>query len=189
MIFKHTIPLLAFLAAAVATPAPAVSQTNQLVGNGSVDYQLVHKFHKISATSHAMAVRGTVDAAGLKLMARAQVGTFDSGNSNRDAHMMETVEGERYPWVSVRGVLPGFKLPTIPGTTKMNLQASVELHGIAVNHPIDVILESKDGIHFQARFTFSESLTEHKIERPSLLFVPVDDLITITGKADVTIKS
>ncbi len=102
--------------------------------------------------------------------------------------MMETVEGERYPWVSVRGVLPGFKLPTTPGTARISLQASVELHGIAVNHPVDVTLESKDGVHFQARFSFSESLTEHKIERPSLLFVPVDDLITITGKADVTIK-
>jgi len=189
MISKHTIPLLGFLAATVVTPARGVSQTNQLVGTGSVEYQLVHKFHKISATSHAMAVRGTIDASGLKVMARAQVGTFDSGNSNRDAHMMETVEGERYPWVSVRGILPGFKLPTAAGTTTVSLQAAVELHGVPVNHPIDITLESKDGVHFQVRFTFNESLTAHKIERPSLLFVPVDDLITIAGQAAVTIKS
>ncbi len=71
MITKHTVPLLAFLAATVAIPARVLSQTNQLVGNGSVEYQLVHKFHKISATSHAMAVRGTVDASGLKVMAQA----------------------------------------------------------------------------------------------------------------------
>jgi hypothetical protein len=186
---RHTIPLLALLAATIAKPTQVAAQINQLVGNGSVEYRLVHKFHTISATSHAMAVRGTVDTSGLKVMARTQVGTFDSGNSNRDAHMMEAVEGEKYPWSVVRAVLPGFRLPTTPGTVKVTVQASVELHGVAVNHPIDITLESKDGTHFQARFTFSESLTAHKIERPSLLFVPVDDLITIAGKADIATKS
>jgi hypothetical protein len=186
MISKHTIPLLVLLAATIARPVAA--QTNQLVGNGSVEYRLLHKFHTISATSHAMAVRGTVDASGLKVMARAQVGTFDSGNSNRDAHMMEAVEGEKYPWAVVRAALPGFKLPTTPATTKISVQASVELHGVAVSHPVDITLESKDRVHCQVSFTFSESLTAHKIERPSLLFVPVDDLITIAGKADITIK-
>jgi hypothetical protein len=186
---KHVVALLVLLAATIAKPVRVAAQPSQLVGSGSVEYRLVHKFHTISATSHAMAVRGTVDASGLKVMARAQVGTFDSGNSNRDAHMMEAVEGEKYPWSVVRAVLPGFKLPSAAGSTKISVQASVELHGVAVTHPVDITLESKDGVHFQARFTFSESLTAHKIERPSLLFVPVDDIITIVGKADITAKS
>jgi hypothetical protein len=182
-------PFLVILAGAFAGSKQAVAQTIQLAGTGSVEYQLVHKFHKISATSKALAVRGTVDASGLKVMARTQVSTFDSENSNRDSHMMETVEGEKYPWVVVRAALPGYKLPVKPGTTKITMQASVELHGVAVTHPIDITLESKDGVHYQARFTFSESLTSHKIERPSLLFVAVDDRLTITGKVEVTAKS
>jgi hypothetical protein len=176
-------------ALSVALPLSGAAQTGQLSGTGSVEYRLVHKFHTITGTSKAMVVRGSVDASGLKLMARAQVGTFDSGNSNRDAHMMEAVEGEKFPWVNVRAVESSFKLPTGKGTTKVTLQASVELHGVAVSHPIEVTLETKDGQHFQASFTFRESLTAHKIERPSLLFVPVDDLITIAGQAEIASKS
>lgn len=187
MMFKRTIPLMLLAACIVAAPGIVLAQTTQLSGNGTVQYTLIHKFHKFVGVSKAMAVRGSVDASGLKVMARAQVSTFDSDNSNRDSHMMEAVEGEKHPWVSVRAALPGFKLPT-SGTTKVTVQASVELHGVAVSHPIDLSLETKDGIRFRVSFEFQESLTAHKIERPSLLFVAVDDIITISGKAEVTAK-
>ncbi len=186
MIYRRIIiPFVALAAAFLAGSGVGYAQTVHLSGMGTVEYHMVHKFHKIAGVSKAMEVRGTVDASGLKVMARAQVGTFDSDNANRDAHMMETVDGEKYPWVSVRAALPGFKLPT-HGTTKIAVQASVELHGVAVSHPIDITLQTNDGTHFHVSFEFPESLTAHKIERPSLLFIPVDDLITIVGKADIT---
>jgi len=166
----------------------AAADSVQLAGVGTVEYHLIHKFHKVVGASQALAVRGSVDAAGLKVMARAQVGTFDSGNSNRDQHMMEAVEGEKYPWVVVRAALPAFELPKTAGTSKITVEAAVDLHGVVVNHPIDIAIATKDGAHFTASFTFSESLTAHKIERPSLLFVAVDDLITIVGKADLVAK-
>jgi hypothetical protein len=175
------------VAAALALPSQVWAQTSQLSGTGTVEYRLIHKFHTSIGVSKAMVVKGTVDATGLKLMARAQVGTFDSNNSNRDAHMMEVVEGEKFPWVNVRAVLPGFKLPT-SGTTKITVQAAVELHGVSVNHPIDITLETKDGKEMVASFSFPESLTAHKIERPSLMFVAVDDTITIVGKATVAVR-
>jgi hypothetical protein len=188
MFRKRLLPLLALMAGIAAWPTLVLGQTTQLAGTGRVEYHLVHKFHKFVGVSKAMAIRGTVDGSGLKLMARAQVGTFDSNNTNRDEHMMETVEGEKYPWVSVRAALPGFKLPA-SGTTTITLQAAVELHGVAVNHPIDIKLETRDGQHFKASFEFDESLTSHKIERPSLMFVKVDDTIRIVGSAEVTAKS
>jgi len=184
---RRLVPPLLLAIVALVGSTPARAQTKQLAGSGSVEYQLVHKFHKFVGISKAMAVRGTVDASGLKVMARAQVSTFDSDNTNRDAHMMETVEGEKYPWVSVRGALPGFKLPT-SGTTTVTVQGAVELHGVTVNHPVDIKLETKDGVHFKASFEFDESLTAHKTERPSLMFVAVEDLVKIVGSADVTAK-
>lgn len=187
MLHRRSVFLFVLLLGSAAASATALAQT-QLAGTGTVEYRLVHKFHKIVGVSKAMAVRGTVDGAGLKLMARTQVGTFDSDNANRDAHMMETVEGEKYPWVQVRAAVPNFKLPS-SGATTVTVQASVELHGVAVTHPVDIKLETKDGVHFKATFEFDESLTAHKIERPSLMFVPVDDLIKIVGSAEVTAKS
>lgn len=186
MLARRLVPFWLIVAATGASSAPALAQ--QLSGNGTVEYQLVHKFHKVVGRSKAMAVRGTVDASGLKVMARAQVGTFDSDNTNRDEHMMEAVEGAKYPWVAVRIASPGYKLPTSANTTKIMVQGAVELHGVTVNHPIELRVETKDGVHFQVRFEFVESLTAHKIERPSLFFVPVDDAITITGNAEITAK-
>jgi hypothetical protein len=104
------------------TSVAAAAAETQLSGMGTVEYHLVHKFHKITAVSKAMAVRGTVDGSGLKVMARAQVSTFDSDNANRDAHMMETVEGEKYPWATVRASLPGFTLPA-KGTSKRRTES------------------------------------------------------------------
>jgi hypothetical protein len=188
MLRKHEVLFFVLLVASATFPRSGLAQTTQLAGNGTVEYHLTHKFHKIVGVSKSMAVRGSVDGAGLKLMARAQVSTFDSDNTNRDSHMMETVEGEKFPWVSVRAALPGFKLPS-SGATTITVQAAVELHGVSVNHPVDIKLETKDGVHFKASFSFDESLTAHKIERPSLLFVAVDDLIKIVGSAEVTAKS
>jgi hypothetical protein len=188
MLFKRLVPFLILAGALAARPTDLAAQTTELSGTGSVEYHLIHKFHKTVGVSKALVVRGTVDASGLKVMARTQVGTFDSDNANRDSHMMETVEGEKYPWVSVKAAMPGFKLPTTASTTTINVQAAVELHGVAVNHPIKLKLDTKDGKHFRVSFQFPESLTAHKIERPSLMFVPVDDIITIVGSADVTAK-
>lgn len=188
MLRRQVVLFFALAIGVAAVPRRGRAAETQLTGNGTVEYRLVHKFHKITGVSKAMAIRGSVDGSGLKLMARAQVSTFDSDNANRDAHMMEAVEGEKYPWVSVRAALPGFKLPT-SGTTTVTVQAAVELHGVAVNHPIDIKLQTKDGVHFKASFEFDESLTAHKIERPSLMFVPVEDTIRIVGSADVIAKS
>ena len=176
---------LILLATAVAASRDGLAA--QLSGTGTVEYRLVHKFHKVVGVSKSMQIRGTVDASGLKVMARAMVSSFDSNNTNRDEHMMEAVEGAKYPWVSVRAALAGFKLPT-SGTVTVTVQAAVELHGVSVNRPIDLKLETRDGVHFKVGFEFDESLTAHKIKRPSLMFVPVDDIIRIVGTADVTAK-
>jgi hypothetical protein len=181
--------VLAAVAALAVVPRNGFAEAAvEIEGKGQVAYRLVHTFHTVTGTSPALAVRGSVDAGGLRVMARAPVKSFDSGNANRDAHMMEAVEGERYPWVSVRAALPGFALPTQAGTSKLKLDAAVELHGVTVNHPIDVELVAKDSEHFQVRFHFVEKLTAHKVERPSLLFVPVDDEITISGEAEIQAK-
>jgi hypothetical protein len=177
---RRALPLFAAL--------PARAETAQLSGTGTVEYHLVHKFHKIVGKSQSMQVRGSVDGSGLKVMARAQASSFDSDNTNRDQHMMETVEGAKYPWVTARIALPGYQLPTSASSNKLKTEGAVELHGVTVNHPIELQVDTKDGVHFQVKFEFSESLTAHKIERPSLLFVPVDDNITIVGKAEIVAK-
>jgi len=81
----------------LATPGMLFAQSAQLSGTGTVEYTLVHKFHKFVGVSKAMAVRGQCGCVGAQGHGARPGGTFDSDNSNRDSHMMETVEGEKYP--------------------------------------------------------------------------------------------
>jgi hypothetical protein len=173
--------LLVLIALAISPSLQAQSTT--LAGTGTVSYELIHKFHKVIGTSHALIARGSIDATGLKAMARAQVATFDSGNTNRDAHMMEAVEGATYPYVSVRLVVPNFTLPTSPTTVRAD--SEIELHGVSVRHPIELQVTPKDGNQLLVRFSFTAKLTEHKIKRPSLLLVPVEDDLKITGEVQI----
>ena len=154
-------------------------------GKGQVSYTVVHKFHKVKGTSKFLVVKALVDDSGLQFTARALVTSFDSGNSNRDAHAMEVVDPAHFPYVTVKGAQRGFKLPAPGAKANMTLSADVDLHGVVVTHPIKLTVEAKDASHVKIGFRFSESFTAHKMERPSLMFIAVEDAIQIEGKADL----
>lgn len=155
---------------------------------GEVSYKLVHKMHEVEGKSVKVEVVAVVDATGLKLMARAPVTTFDSGNGNRDAHMLEVVEGAKFPLVVIKAAVPGFVPPTTPGKVKIPVTAEIEFHGVKVAKSFELEVELKDATTAVATFAFPVSLTAHKIERPSLLFIPVDDDVTITGSITMELK-
>jgi len=157
-------------------------------GKGKVSYTVVHKFHKVKATSNFLMVKAVVDENGLQFTARTTVSSFDSGNSNRDSHAMEVVDPAHFPFVTVKGTEHGFKLPA-PGTkTQVTVTAEVDLHGVVARHPIKLDIETKDATHAKIAFQFPESFTAHKMERPSLMFVAVDDDIEIEGDANLEVN-
>jgi len=174
----------AVLMVGAAVPA-AASADARWSGKGQVEYVLEHKFHHVVGTSTEPEVRLAVDDAGLKVMARAAVSSFKSGNGNRDAHALEVLDAAHFPLVVVKGVAPGFKLPETPGTIHVPLQVEVELHGVTVTHPVDVALHVRDAGHADATFEFPESLTAHHIERPSLMMIQVDDALVIRGRVEL----
>jgi hypothetical protein len=181
----RTLLSILLLATALLPSSPALAQNGKLSGKGSVSYQLVHKFHKVTGTSHLLDVRAVVDDGGLKVMARAPVTSFDSGNANRDEHALEVLDAAHFPFVTLRAALPGFKMPTQPQRNKLRLDAQVELRGVTVTHPVDVTVVWKDGKSASVSFEFEESLTAHKVERPSLMYVAVDDNLKITGQVNL----
>jgi hypothetical protein len=168
---------------------PLTAQAGQWVGtSGEVKYVLIHKLHVVEGKSVKTEAIAVLDDAGLKVMARAPVASFDSGNGNRDAHMLEVVDGQTFPLVVFKGVAPGFRLPVAPGRVTVHVQGEVDLHGAKVQRPVDIELEVKDATHILAHFAFDESLTAHKIERPSLLMIPVDDALKISGDLTLELK-
>lgn len=173
---------------AIALLLPGVAGATSWAGVGSVEYVLVHKFHEVVGKCPKAEGRAMADEKGLKVMARAPVSCFDSGNTNRDTNAMATVDAAHHPLVLVKGVAEGFQLPDPGETIKVPLKAVIELKGVEKPQDIEVTLERKDAKTLEASFDFPVSLTAHGIERPSLLFVPVDDDIRVRGKLQLEVQ-
>jgi hypothetical protein len=173
------------VAALLVVVAPLAASAAGWAGKGKVSYTLVHKFHEVVGKCDAVEARALPDAGGLKIMARAPVKCFDSGDGNRDAHALEVLEAGVYPMVVVKGVARDFQLPATPGLFTVPVDAEVELHGRKVTQRIDLVLDKKSDGKLDGTFEFPISLEAFKIERPSLLFVKVDDAVKIKGRVEL----
>lgn len=172
--------LIAATARADAPPAGLTVDTSHSV----MIYHLIHKLHKFDGVSKQVSGKARLLPGGkVQVVITVPVASFDSQNVNRDAHMKETVEAARFPNVELKGVgdLP---LPaSFPATVDKIFKGQISFHGVQsqLDVPVKVIFDSPDKVRAEA--SLSLSLDAFKIERPSLLFVKVDDAM----KVDVVI--
>ncbi|MFT3914971.1 MAG: YceI family protein [Anaeromyxobacteraceae bacterium] len=176
------IPLAAALLLATA-PAAARALAVQ-PGASSVSYQIIHKLHEVEARATRLEGKAVVQPDGKVLaMVRVPVASFDSGDANRDAHMQEATEAGRFPFAVVKGIaaLPVGALDGgRPSTLATTLAGELDFHGVKrpLSVPLTVSLDA--GGVVRVRGAFMVSLDAHDVERPSLLFVKVDDACKIT---------
>ncbi len=148
-------------------------------GASTAQYRIVHKLHEVTATSARLEGKAVLQPGGKVItQLRVAVASFDSGDRNRDVHMQEVLEAAAFPFVVFKGA--GLLPEAPPGApAKLRLAGELELHG--VKRPLEVSLEVKlrpDGTA-RARGDFEVGLEVHRIERPSLLLVKVEDACRI----------
>jgi hypothetical protein len=169
--------LLSFTTARADGP---VSLSVQAAGS-SVTYHVVHKFHKVDGVSKSVEGRARIQPGGVaQVMVRVAIQSFDSGNVNRDAHMKEVTEAEKYPAVEVKAVGDGVVIPTtFPSTVDKTMKAQVNFHGITQTFDIPVHIVFTSATAATATTSFMLSLDAYKVERPSLAFIKIDDALKI----------
>jgi len=100
------------------------------------------------------------------------VATFNSGLSSRDSHMMEVLDGLTYP----RIIFSSSSIQYTPDG--ILVKGKLQFHGVERMVETKVKLEKVN-----RKLVFSGSmpvlLEDYKVERPSLLFVKVDNKIQI----------
>jgi polyisoprenoid-binding protein YceI len=167
-----------FLAAGVARADDAKFAVDDK--GSEVTYHLVHKLHKVDGVTKKVEGRAVLLGDGkLQVEVRIPVASFESGNVNRDAHMKEVTEAGRFPNLEVKAIGSGVK----PGQTQtVPLKAQIDFHGIKQTADIKVEISfDKDG-SAKAITRFPISLDAFKVERPSLMFVKVNDDVNIEAK-------
>ncbi len=145
----------------------------------SITYKMVHPLHEIEATSKEADLQLEADPSKKEIesvSARVDVMTFDSGNSNRDSHAMEVIDAISYPDVD-------FKSSSITQVgDSLKVTGKLTFHG--VTQDIVALAASKwSSDKLEVRGSFILSLTAFKIERPSLLMIPVEDALRFTFTA------
>ena len=164
-----------------AEPGAGAAPVDLAVGKGSsVSYHLVHKFHEVTGVSRAVDGKARLLPGGaVQVMVRARVDAFDSGNGNRDAHMLEVTEAARYPYVVLKAVGAVAPPAGYPATVEVALAGELAFHGVTrpVSMPAQVTFSGPKSASVAA--TFPISLDGFGVERPSLLFMKVDDTVVI----------
>jgi polyisoprenoid-binding protein YceI len=177
-----------FLCLSVISGSSIVAQTKTaeaLKGESSITYLMVHPLHKIESTSKEFSSKLEIDDTAKEIKtvsAQVDVMTFNSGNSNRDSHAMEVIDAILYPDVSFTSTSVSHHGDSVAVTGKL------VFHGQTRDIVIAAVSKwSTNKLEIQGRFDLS--LTDFKIERPSLLMIPVEDKLSFSLDAVYVWKS
>src|SRR6202050_3945735 len=77
-----------------------------LLQESTLTYHVSHPLHQTEGVSHAARGKGVCHAGQCEFLIAVPVKSFDSGDSNRDLHMLQVTRGAEFPMVTVRTRLP-----------------------------------------------------------------------------------
>jgi polyisoprenoid-binding protein YceI len=140
----------------------------------TITYYMKHALHAWTGVSREVNCIAETDAAGnvTKVAATAKVKSFDSKNSNRDAHMLEVTDALTHPNISFYSKSVSYK----DGVCRVS--GVLSFHGVERPMDIEAREERVDGRRrFRSSFVFL--LEDFKIERPSLFMVKTDNEVKV----------
>src|SRR5271156_2606372 len=95
--------LIAFLLVTLPTFA---ADSQWVLKQSTLTYHVSHKLHESEGVSHAARGKGVCHDGQCDFLIAVAVKSFDSGDSNRDLHMVQVTRGAEFPMVTVRTRLP-----------------------------------------------------------------------------------
>lgn len=139
----------------------------------SITYAMKHPMHDWEAICkdiNAVIVYNKATKGLEQVAVSLKVQSFDSGNPNRDSHALEVLEALKFPKVT-------FVSTKIKSAAEMiTVEGNLTFHGIT--KPITIIASREDFVNklvFEGKFDVS--LTDYKVERPSLFGMKTDDML------------
>ncbi|HME33834.1 MAG TPA: YceI family protein [Candidatus Sulfotelmatobacter sp.] len=165
--------LLLFLSLALSNVFAADHQW--VLKQSTLTYHVSHPLHQTDGVSHAARGKGVCHEEQCDFLIAVPVKTFDSGDSNRDLHMIQVTRGAEYPMVTVRTRLPE------SASTSTTVKADIEVQFAGQTaHYQQVIFELvTQGSETRISGTIPAKLTDFKIDPPSLLTMPVKNEIPV----------
>jgi hypothetical protein len=174
---KRCLPLAILLLTlpALAQQPQAQPDHTWLLDQSTLSYHMSHPLHEVDGVSHAAKGKGVCHAGQCDFLIAATVKSFDSGDSNRDLHMIQTTRGAQFPIVSVRLSLPEASLnsPTLDCDLEVNFGGNTAHYAHVAFH------QTIEGAAHHIAGVIPATLTDFKIDPPSFLTIPIKNEIPV----------
>ncbi|HEY1760184.1 MAG TPA: YceI family protein [Bryobacteraceae bacterium] len=170
---------LAFLLAMLPALA-AAADAQWILDQSTLSYHVSHPLHNTDGVSHMAKGKGVCHAGQCDFLIAVPVKSFDSGDSNRDLHMLQVTKGGEFPLVTVRTQIPE------PASAPATVHADLEIQFAGQTHTykqVELQCAAK-GKDIRVTGTIPATLSDFKIDPPSLLAVPVKNEMPI--RVDMT---
>ena len=167
----------------LALPQIARADSQWILEKSTLTYHVSHPLHEVDGVSHAAKGKGACHAGVCDFLIAVPVKSFDSGDSNRDLHMLQVTRGGEFPMVIVRTQLPEESSPS--GTIKADLE--IQFAGQTAHYKEVPLETTKQGNEIHITGTIPTTVSDFKIDPPKLLAMPIKNEIPV--KVDMTWQS
>jgi hypothetical protein len=156
-------------------PAFPQAESQWALVQSTLTYHMSHPMHQVDGVSHAAKGKGVCHAGECDFLIAAPVKSFDSGDSNRDLHMLQVTRGADFPMVIVRTHLPA------TATTAATIYADLDVQfaGQTVHYAHVPFQRVTEGDAVRITGTVPATCSDFKIVRPSFLTVPIKNEIPV----------
>jgi len=159
----------------IAIPGFAQSGSQWVLEQSSLTYHISHPLHQVDAVSHAAKGKGVCQAGQCDFLIAVPVKSFDSGDSNRDLHTLQVARGGQFPMVTVRTHLP----EDASGSATIRADLEIQFAGQTARYSQVPFQQVTQGNETRITGTIPSTLTDFKIDPPSLLALPVKNEIPV----------
>jgi hypothetical protein len=166
---------LALTALLLLAPGLALADSLWVLEQSTLTYHVSHPLHQSEGVSKAARGKGVCHDGQCDILIAVPVKSFDSGDSNRDLHMLQVVRGAQFPLVSVRTRLP--EAAAASATVQADLE--IQFAGQTVQYKQVPFQLATQGKQIRISGTIPATLSDFKIDPPSLLAVPVKNEMPI----------
>ena len=149
--------------------------TQWILEESTLTYHVSHPLKQTEGVSHMAKGKGVCHAGQCDFLIAVEVKSFDSGDSNRDLHMLQVTRGGQFPMIIVRTHLP--EDASSAATIQANLE--VQFAGQTAQYKQISFQHAKQGSDTLITGTIPLTLTDFKIDPPTLLAIPVKNEIPV----------
>src|ERR1700726_4365967 len=157
------------LAALLALSPIAGADSQWVLEQSTLTYHVSHPLHDTDGVSHAARGKGACHAGRCDFLIAVPVKSFDSGDSNRDLHMLQVTRGGEFPIVTVRTRLS----EDASASATIHADLEVQFAGQTVTYKQVPFQQVTQGNETRISGTIPATLSDFKIDPPSLLAIPV----------------